>query len=230
MKHSFVFSSALCLTLGLLCGILIPFSENTRTPVSTNPLPAITANTPQGNSGKTSGKQEKLDPRDSATLLNTACLTVSALKSRNYVTLASYVHPQKGVTFTPFSTVRLEKDINLSSVQISQLERDRTTYVWGERNGSNSLIELTIPKYFDQFVFDRDYTKAPRVGIDEVVITGNALENLPDAYPGCRFVDFTFPAKDPGDKAPNWSSLKLVFEPGEYQWYLVGIIHSQWTV
>ena len=227
MKHSLLFSSALCLVLGLLCGILIPISWDAPDPVSA-PLPPTITSTLSEN-GLQAQKQEKLDPRDNFSLLNAACLSISAIKEHNYPCLGSLVHPERGVTFTPFSTVRPETDVTLSASQISKLESSKTVYVWGEQCGSGSLIEMTPKKYFERFVFDRDYTLAPRMGVDQILMDGNALENLKDSYPDCRFVDFTFPCQGSVEEGMNWSSLKLVFAPGEYQWYLVAMIHGQWT-
>ena len=59
---------------------------------------------------------------------------------------------------------------------------------------------------------------------------GNALENLADAYPGCRYVDFSIPSADPVNDGLDWSSLKLVFQPEDDLWYLVGVVHGEWTI
>lgn len=229
MKHTLLFSSALCLVLGLLCGIVLPISWDEPT-VSAPPLsPAITSDSQKSVSDAVPAPQSKLDARDSFSLLNTACLGVAALKEQNYSCLSTLVHPQKGVTFTAFSTVRPETDVTLSASQIKNLASNKSTYVWGTQNGSSSLIELTPSDYIKRFVFDRDYTQAPRIGVDQILFSGNALENLTEVYPGCRFVDFSFPAKGGDDRGTDWSSLKLVFEPGPYQWQLVAIIHGEWT-
>ena len=231
LKHTLLFSSALCLVLGLLCGIVLPISWDlpSTTVLSTPQSPTIHADSQQTIVGSTQ-PQTKLDARDSFSLLNTACLGVAALKDQNYACLATLVHPQKGLTFTPCSTVRPETDITLSASQIKELANSKTRYVWGEQSSSGSLIELTPAEYMKRFVFDRDYTQAPRIGVDQILFSGNALENLSQVYPGCRFVDFSFPAQS-SDKGQgtDWSSLKLVFEPGQYQWQLVAIIHSEWT-
>ena len=66
--------------------------------------------------------------------------------------------------------------------------------------------------------------------MDRIMTGGNALENLPEAYPGCRFVDFTIPSADPVNDGLDWSSLKLVFQAWEERWCLVGIVHGEWTI
>ena len=49
-------------------------------------------------------------------------------------------------------------------------------------------------------------------------------------FSGCRFVDFSIPGLDAANGGMDWCSLRLVFEPGDTQWLLVGIIHGQWTI
>ena len=76
MKHNLLFPSVLCLVLGLLCGILIPISWDE--PVQ--PTPSITASQPKSFADSTApAPPEKLDPRDSFSQLNSACLAVSAM-------------------------------------------------------------------------------------------------------------------------------------------------------
>ena len=78
-------------------------------------------------------------------------------------------------------------------------------------------------------MYNEDYARAPEVGVDTVFLSGNALENVSDAYPDARFVDYAFPGLDPELEGFDWCSLKLVFEPWENEWYLVGLVHGEWT-
>ena len=117
-----------------------------------------------------------------------------------------------------------------SSDVIRALEQDQTTYVWGLEDGRGLPIQMTMAQYLDRYVWDADYTRAPELGIDQIITGGNALENLAEAYKGCRFVDFCYPSADPVNDGLDWSSLKLVFQAGEHSWYLVGIVHGEWTI
>ena len=141
-----------------------------------------------------------------------------ALKYKDYEALAGYVHPERGVTFTAYSTVNLETDQNFSADQIRELVQDETRYLWGYEDGRG------------EFIFSVDYTQATSVGVDEIVMSGNSLENLKEAYPDCRFVDLCYPNLDPAYEGLDWCSLKIVFAPTQSGWYLVGLIHSQWTI
>lgn len=163
-------------------------------------------------------------------LLRTAAHVTDALHDKDYETLASYVHPTRGVTFTPYSTVDPETDPTFSAQQIRHLAEDTTSYFWGYSDGRGEPMEMTMAEYFERFVFDADYTQAPNIGVDQIVTSGNALENVSQAYPGCRFVDFCYLSRDPVNEGMDWCSLKLVFTGEGTVWYLVGIVHGEWTI
>lgn len=163
-------------------------------------------------------------------LLQSAAQAAQALHDKDYEALSKMVHPDRGVTFTPYSTVDPKTDLTLTAQQIRELEQDTTRYTWGYEDGRGDPIQMTIPQYLERYVFDADYTQAPVVGVDEIQISGNALENLPQAYPDCRFVDLCYPSRDPESDGLDWCSLKLVFSPGPSQWQLVGVVHGEWTI
>lgn len=231
MKRFVVFSYILCALIGLLVGVLIPINLY-QEPAPSTAIP-LSPGEPSG-SGTTSSssslQSEPLNQNDNFTLLNVACIVNRALRDGDFTTLASYVHPQQGVTFTPYSTVDPDTDLTFTAAQIKEAPQDSTVYVWGTEDGRGNPIQMTMSQYFARYVYDTDYTQATEIGVDRIITSGNALENLDDAYPDCRFVDFSFPSSDPVNGGLDWSSLKLVFYPGETQWYLVGIVHGEWTI
>lgn len=221
----------LCAGLGVILGLSVgtfywkandgvhPLATSTTHVTSTPEETTVEADSP-----------ESVTTSDSWGLLQTAFLSVHALETADYVTLASMVHKEKGVRFTPFSTVNLENDLILTYEKIKNLETSKDTHSWGISPTTGSAILLPISSYFEQYVCPLSYSKAPYIAIDSVLISGNALENTSDAYPDCRFVDFTYRSIDPDLSGLDWSSLKLVFEFCDDAWYLVGVVHSVWTL
>lgn len=175
-------------------------------------------------------EQEAINPKENFPLLNSACAALRAIQQRDYATLAAYVHPERGVTFTPYSTVNGESDLNFNQSQVKKFAGDTNRYIWGTVPGTGELIQMTPEEFISKYIFGADYTQASKIGIDKINISGNALENVTQAYPDCRFVDFTFPSVEASGQGQDWNALKLVFAPAQTQWYLVALIHSQWTV
>lgn len=237
MKRFLLFPCALCLLIGLLIGVLLPIDWSPEKPAKVD-AGTMTFSTLDGSgSGSSSGSASSSAPDASAPeagdnfpLLNTACLVNQALRQKDYASLAKYVHPTLGVTFTPYSTVNSLSDLSFTADQIKNLAQDKNVYTWGLEDGRGEPIKMTMEQYFSRYVYNTDYTQASMIGIDQIITTGNALENLTEEYPGCRFVDFCLPSSDPVNNGLDWFSLKLVFRLEDTGWYLVGIVHGEWTI
>ena len=219
----------LALLLGIAAGLLLNFSQLgghglLASPAATAPsnlalLPAQAA----GASG---------DPDTNAPLLEAGNTVLEALKKDDIQTLSTLVDPEHGVTFTPYSTVDHHSDLNFSADQLSEAGASGTRYVWGYTQGKGDPITMTLPEYLDTYVFNIDYTQAPIIGVDSVLSSGNSLENVQDAYPGDRFLEYYYPGQDPEVGGLDWCALKLVFRDtdGHGSYRLVGVIHSEWTI
>lgn len=162
--------------------------------------------------------------------ISSASLNSVRATAAEYPAVSALVHPEKGVTLTPYSTVEPSCDRNLLPAQLVVLPEDDIPYVWGIEDGTGAPIELTGREYFERYVFNADYTAAPETAVDTVLMQGNALENVASAYPEGRFVEYHFPGLDEQMAGYDWCSLKLVFECYQGYWYLVGLVHSEWTV
>lgn len=160
-------------------------------------------------------------------LVDCALETLAAIQDEDYTALSGYVHPQSGVTFTPTATVDPASNLTFSADELVQAADSDKTYVWGTSPSTSSPIKLTVEDYFQAYVWDRDYAASPRISVDTPQVSGNALENTLDAYPDCHYVEFYCPAPD---NQTDWSTLRLVYQWYHNNWYLVGIVHSAWSM
>lgn len=149
---------------------------------------------------------------------------IAAMANREYGVLSSVVHEDFGVIFSPYSTVSLTTDLCFTAQQIADFGSDDEKYIWGVYDVSGEPIEMTPAEYFDEFVFDADFTECENFGVDELLRTGNALENITEVFPNARFVDCYMPDGD------NWNSLRLVFEEKDGKLWLTAIVHSEYTI
>ena len=172
----------------------------------------------------------ELNSLQSNSLLITAIETVELLKDKNMNSLSSYIHPNKGVRFTPYSYVDLQEDLMFSSQQIINLLQSSQVYTWGAFDGTGDPIQKNFNDYFDRFVYDKDYSNPHIIGNNVEIGTGNSINNITQAYPNGQFVEFHFTGFDPQYGGMDWRSLRLVFEELNNTWHLVGIIHSEWTI
>ncbi len=161
-----------------------------------------------------------------------AAQAVMALKERNLDALAGLVHPERGVRFSPYTYVRAGPggDLAFTAAEIRGLLADPTVYHWGVFDGSGEPIDLSFAAYYDRFIYDADFARPDVVGLDETVGQGNTINNIAEVYPDAVTVEYHFEGFDPEYAGLDWRSLRLVFESHGGTWYLVGVVHDEWTI
>jgi len=165
-----------------------------------------------------------------AIISSRATEVITTLKANNFVKLSTYIHPEKGVRFSPSTYINIENDLVFSADQIKNISLDQKKYVWGVHDGSGLPIEEPFVKYFEEFVYSHDFANAKEIGYNRSIGGGNTINNVFDSYPKSIVVEYHFPGFDPKYEGMDWESLRLVFEESNGIWYLVGVVHAQWTI
>lgn len=155
---------------------------------------------------------------------------MNAIKNKDAESIADYVHPDKGVRFTPYTTVSTENDVVMNQENIKKFFEDEKSYTWGYYDGRGDEIKLTPSDYYEKFIYTEDFMNTAEIGYNEVLSSGNMIENQFDVYENAIVVEYYIPGVNPEYGGIDWQSLRLVFEEYEGNWKLVGIIHNQWTI
>ncbi|HPL92778.1 MAG TPA: hypothetical protein PLB38_00655 [bacterium] len=154
---------------------------------------------------------------------------LTLLKNKDFENLAFKIHPTQGIRFSPYAYVSKD-DLHFSADDFLQLTSDEKTRIWGYADGSGFPIELNFNDYYKKYIWDLDFTRAPESSFDKRLGQGNSLDNALEFYAGAHVVEYYFAGFDPQYEGMDWRSLRLVFAEENGQWYLVGIIHDQWTI
>ena len=151
------------------------------------------------------------------------------LENRNEEELATYVHDQKGVVFSPH--VYIEEDaITFDKDKIKTFSKETKTYTWGHQDGSGEPIELTPSNYYQEYIFDGNYLKADEVNYDPNEPRGNTKRNISELFPNSHTVEYYIKGTEENSNM-DWKALNLVFEKNaEGEWKLIAIVHDQWTI
>lgn len=152
------------------------------------------------------------------------------IKNNDMNALSTHVHPSKGLRFTPYTYVDIQNNRLFTAAEVAGLNQDNTVYNWGDYDGSGFPIDLTFSDYYNEFIYDADFLNPHMIGNNLAIGSGNMIENTSTAYPNGSFVEYHFTGFDPQYAGIDWGSLTLVFEQDNGDWYLVGIIHGQWTI
>jgi len=167
------------------------------------------------------------------TIARRARQALLALKSRNVASLSKLVHPRKGLRFSPYHSVNLEKngDLVFQRSQIKGLMTSKKRYHWGDEDGSGDPITSTFAVYLRKYVYDHDYLRAKQVTYNsDNLSSGNLINNIRASYPAAIIVEYHFPGFHEKYGGMDWKSLWLVYEQQGSEWYLVGIAHGEWTI
>ena len=144
--------------------------------------------------------------------------------------LSEFAHLAKGIRFSPYPHVLPEQDLVFSAAELEKISSDNTKHLWGFTDGRGTPIKLTFTEYYQNYIYDQDYINAPEIGENEIISHGLMLENLEEVYPDAEYVEYYFPGFEEEMGGMDWRSIRLVYEKVGEVWYLVGIIHGEWTI
>jgi hypothetical protein len=171
----------------------------------------------------------RLTPQEARTeIAAETAAVIEALAQKDMDTLAKYVHPIKGVRFSPSATIGATADVVLSSQSIRHWFQNTEKRTWGSDDAKGEPIRLTEASYYARFIYDRNYRSAPVIGFNTAEAKSTDQNNVWEVYPNSIVVEYYFPPSVPDGN--NWASLRLVYEKHQGQWFLSGVIHDAWTI
>ncbi|AHF16248.1 hypothetical protein [Niabella soli] len=156
---------------------------------------------------------------------------LTLFKNKDYARLDSFIHPREGVRFSPYATVDPKEDKKFTKEEFAALvtKNKGQKINWGNYDGSGNPILLSPAAYFSKFVYDGNFLSPQRQGVNKVLGDGNSINNLKTAYPGADFTEnYLRGSKKNG--GIDWKSVRLVYKLENGRYYLVGVVHDQWTI
>ncbi|GAA0432867.1 hypothetical protein GCM10008983_06870 [Lentibacillus halophilus] len=153
---------------------------------------------------------------------------IDLLMQKNMNKLMSFVHPEKGLRFSPHVSVSAD-DVTIPKHDIPGLLDQEDTYTWGIKAGKGSPIEMTPNDYIEEYVRPQLFTpdSADTISINEIKQRGNTRNTILDMYPSAETVEFYNDGS--ADTEMDWRSLTLVFQNYNGKRKLVAIVNNQWS-
>ena len=177
-------------------------------------------------------QENTFEETDSAQVTSLSLEILKAVKEKDYEYLSNYFHPAFGVRFSPYAYIDTAVDVVLTADEyINLLTKNREKLTnWGSFDGSGEPIMLNMKNYIKKYVYDVDFFNAEKISFNRILGAGNSQDNIRTVYEGLPFAEFYFSGFEEKYSGMDWRSLKLVFKKYEDRFYLVGIIHSEWTI
>ena len=197
------------------------------------PTPSVSKSSPPplASASASSGPGRSLSAAEAQRLVGArVAAALDALKRRDGAALAALAHPTKGVRFTPYPFVTAARDVVLMRSDLTSAYADTKTRTWGVSDGKGDPITLTFSDYNARYVYSRDFVSAAKTAYNKPIGSGNSIDNTADVYPNAVLFEAYDPGPDPAAESFRWQSLRLLFEPDGNTWYLVGVVHGEWTI
>lgn len=165
-----------------------------------------------------------------SSILNLTQEILTAVKKKDYKTFSEFFHPEIGVRFSPYGYVDSTSDLVFTKEKFMKQTRKNNKLYWGDFDGSGDPIKMTLKQYFKRFVYDADFLNAEKTSINQMLGRGNTIDNIASFYEGMPFTESYFSGFDEKYSGMDWRSLKLVYKKYGEKSYLIGVIHSEWTI
>src|SRR5262249_6403225 len=110
------------------------------------------------------------------------------LKDRNMDALAQYVHPIKGVRFSPYASVDRASDVVLRVPALKQAFASPVRRTWGSYDGSGAPIRLSFAGYYSKFVYERDFALTAHRNYNTFAGESTTANNIWEEYPNSAVV------------------------------------------
>jgi len=172
---------------------------------------------------------EEEPKQDTLTLEQFTDHLIDILDTNNLIEFAQFFHPEKGTYFSPYTLIDTTNVRFNTNDFITDLNTNKTIY-WGEFDGSGDPINLTINDYFKQFVYAVNFkTLTTHKNINSDLTFSNTLNNAKEVLPNAEYIEYYYKGTDKYD-GMDWASLIFYVEKFDGKYYLVAVIHNQWTI
>ncbi|ACZ09005.1 Uncharacterised protein [Sebaldella termitidis] len=155
-------------------------------------------------------------------------IVIKLIKKRDISALSKYAHPKKGIMFSPYSDLKNNDNQIIEKKELVKIYEKNEELVWGEYDGTGVRILLTFDNYFDRFIYDEDFIEY-EPNYDSIMGTGNSIENMNSVFPYARSVEYYTPGTEEYAYM-DWKSLRLLYEIYRGKYYLVAVVHNEWTI
>ncbi len=154
---------------------------------------------------------------------------IDLLATNELIKFSEHFHPIKGCAFLPYTFLTDETQKFTTSTFGAQLELNEKL-MWGSQDGSGDSIVYTVANYIKAYVYDFDYkNKSSDFHFNSDLAFSNTQNNISDAFPDADFMEFYYDGTIEYE-GMDWKSLIFYVEKLDNTYYLVAVVHNQWTI
>jgi len=153
---------------------------------------------------------------------------LSLLQAKDFAALASYVHPQAGLRFSPQLFIHTDTDRVFTREQVANFASDNAIYTWGTHAARGDLLQLSVFNYWNDYIIPLMPDQQWQMLVAGEKSPSVSINNFSEVYPQGSYVDLLKPGTEEFGNL-DWQLLRLAFQQApDGAYYLVGIIHDNW--
>jgi hypothetical protein len=89
---------------------------------------------------------------------------------------------------------------------------------------------MTFAGFHSSYIYARDFAASWQTAYNRAIGRGNSIDNTADVHPDAILFEAFDPDPDPRLADVQWQCLRLLFERDQGRWYLVAVVHGEWTI
>lgn len=168
-------------------------------------------------------------PIQEGTFNGLATEILSLLEAKDFAALASFVHPQAGLRFSPQLFIHTDTDLVFNREQVANFASDNNIYTWGTHAARGNLIQMSVVDYWNEYVISLMPDQQWQMLVAGEKSPSGSIDNFLEVYPQGSYVDFVKPGTEVFGNL-DWQLLRLAFkQAADGAYYLVGVIHDNWV-
>lgn len=153
---------------------------------------------------------------------------IAALKAGDTKKLATYIHPDRGITFTMYGFIDPVTAKHFNRKEFIRYGGTPVKFTWGPLDGTGESYVRSIGDFLRQWVFAQDFSQT-KLYINRFRGSGNSINNLQKIYPEADFTENYFEGTEEYSNM-DWQALRLVFEQYQGKYYLIAVVTDRWTI
>ncbi len=207
------------IVLNLIIVLVLMSCNNTNTSNTSN-------NKTQNNKDTTVSetiKKDSVSIKKDTSFISVVNKTIDYIKNKRF----NKIQMAETIRFSPKCFLS-DENIKLSKNKINELINSDTTLVWGKYDGSGENIKMSFTDYYNKFIYDKDYKNISPV-LNKITKRGNTANNIKEIYPNSFTAEFYIEGTEKYSNM-DWTSLYLVFEKTNSEYYLIAIVHDSWSI
>ncbi len=133
---------------------------------------------------------------------------------------------EAGLLISPDGFIDLDADVVLTAEEVAGSDEE---FLWGYTDGEGAPIESTVTGILESMAASNAVVATEVIGHDTTVGAGNTINNVAEAFPGARLVEFHFSGTE-FYGGLDWSSLRVIIDTSGAEPVLLALVADAWTV